>query len=97
MIRWIRAHPYTLLSAGFLAALIAWVVLTWGPHSWLKVLAAVLYGAANASRGVPVLLRRRRDRGDEPPPWCPSGPSLPCPAGCRIRVAHRHDPVEAFR
>ena len=96
MTRWIRSHKYTLLSAFFLAALVAWVVVTWGPHSWLKVLAAVLYGAANVSRYVPALLQRR-DRPAESPPWRPSGPSLPCPPACHIRVAHRHDPVEAFR
>lgn len=96
MIRWIRSHPYTLLATFFLAVVIAWAVLTGGPHWWLKDLAAGSYGAANAYRGVPVLLRRR-DRRSEPPPWRPSGPSLPCPAGCRIRVEHRHDPVESFR
>ena len=96
MIRWIRRHLYTLLGAFSVAGLIAWVVLTWGPYSWLKVLAAALYGAANASRGVPALLRRR-DRRNGPPPWRPSGPSLPCPPQCHIRVAHRHDPIGSFR
>lgn len=96
MIRWVCGHKYTLLSAFFLAALVAWVVLTWGPYSWLKVLAAVLYGAANASRYVPALLRKR-DRRREPEPWRPSGPSRPCPAKCRIQAAHRHDPIGSFQ
>jgi hypothetical protein len=96
VIRWICRHPYTILAAVFLAALIAWAVLTAGPYWWLKDLAAGLYGAANASPWVPALMRRRDHRA-EPEPWHPSGPSLPCPPGCRIRVEHRHDPIGSFR
>ena len=96
MNRWIRTHPYTILAAFILAAVIAWAVFTGGPYWWLKDLAAGLYGAANASQGVPALLRRR-DRPPEPPPWRPSGPSRPCPPDCRIEVEHRHYPAESVR
>lgn len=96
MIRWIRRHPYTILAAFFLAAVIAWAVLTGGPYWWLKDLAACLYGAANASPWVPALMRRR-DRRDEPPPWRPPGRSRPCPPDCRIQVEHRHYPAETVR
>lgn len=82
MTRWIRSHPFTLLGVFLLAAVVT-VNVAWPLH-WWEYLWCVAGGAGNAVYGR-VTRRHRRHS---------AGPSLPCPAGCRIRVAHSH---ESFR
>ena len=91
MITWIGGHKYTLVATVVFAALVVWIV--FHPHPLWQYAAAAVYGAEYGCVNAP----RRRPARTEPPSWRPPGPSLPCPPGCHIRVAHRHDPIEAFR
>ena len=91
MTGWIRRHPYTLLAAFIFAAVVGWCA--YHPRPWWQYAAVPLYGAAYGFANAP----RRRSARRDPASWHPPGPSLPCPPGCHIRVAHRHDPVESFR
>ena len=95
VVRSVLRYKWTIGASLIFGGMIGWAV---AGHEWRRIVFACAYGAVFAA---PPLIRDlmlcRNRRKDQSPAWGPSGSSLPCPPGCRIRIAHRHDRMGSVR